>query len=300
MSIMNESPRVLYLCAGTQSSGSTLVSWCFLQHPDLDGVLDARFDALPIIPDKLSAPNPWVKFTIACFRFSEVQSHFEDEGYVVRPLLVVRDVRAVFNSLLKKKYGRNGITADDPPLRLRLRRFREDWDLFRQRGWPILRFEDFVEKPEAALREAAAAMGLRFDDAMLSWPKPLEQIADGKYGNATFTETRGANLVGSVKPAMARVATQNIPPDDLTWLEAHFAEMNAALGYAAHVQSTWAGDGARRAVPRFENTRRFERLQRQNRFFNSMGRRVGKLASDAASAVLSPLRDKPAGPSRET
>lgn len=300
MSFMTESQRVLYLCAGTQSSGSTLVSWCFLQHPDLDGVLDARFDALPIIPDKLSAPNPWVKFTIACFRFSEVQSHFEDEGYTVRPLLVVRDVRAVFNSLLNKKYGRNGITADDPPLRLRLRRFLEDWMMFRERGWPVLRFEDFVEKPQATLRDAAAGMTLRWNDAMLNWPKPLEQIADGKYGNVTFTENRGANLVGSVKPAMARVATHNIPPDDLEWMEEHFADMNAAMRYAAHVDSTWAGAEGRRAVPRFENTRRFERLQRQNRFFNSMGRRVGKLASDAASAVLSPLRDKPTGPSRES
>jgi len=103
--------RTLYLCAGTQSSGSTLISWCFLQRHDMDGVLDARFDHLPSVPEKLSAPLPWVKFTIACFRFSEVKSHFEDEGFTVKPLLVVRDVRSVFNSLIQKKYGRNGITA---------------------------------------------------------------------------------------------------------------------------------------------------------------------------------------------
>src|SRR5436305_1153439 len=115
--------RDLYLCAGLQSSGSTLVSWCFLQRADMDGVLDARFDHLPRIPTTLNAPLAWCKFTVACFRFSEVQHYLEDEGYVVHPLLVVRDVRAVFNSLIRKVYGRNGVTADDPPLRLRLERF---------------------------------------------------------------------------------------------------------------------------------------------------------------------------------
>src|SRR2546421_4373251 len=122
--------RPLYLCAGTQSSGSTLISWCFLQRSDMDGILDADYDVLPRMPEKLSAPLPWCKFTIAAFRFSDVQHHLEDEGWRVRPLLVVRDVRAVFNSLVTKTYGRNGTTADDPPIRLRLRRFPAAWATF--------------------------------------------------------------------------------------------------------------------------------------------------------------------------
>ena len=53
----------------------------------------------------------------------------EDEGWDVLPLLVVRDVRSVFRSLLGKDYGSNGITAEEPPLRMRLRRFEEDWNI---------------------------------------------------------------------------------------------------------------------------------------------------------------------------
>ena len=148
--------RQLYLCAGSQSSGSTLVSWCFLQRPDMDGVLDARFDMIPQVPPNLSRPLPWIKFTVACFRFSEVADFYADDGWSVRPLLVVRDVRAVFNSLITKPYGRNGTTADDPPIRLRLRRFLEDWRMFRDRGWPLMRYEDLIVEPEKTLKDASA------------------------------------------------------------------------------------------------------------------------------------------------
>ena len=123
-SIRMSRPQPLYLCAGLQSSGSTVVSWCFLQRADMDGVFDARNDILPEVPP-VATPLAWCKITISSFRFSEMKAYYEDEGYAVHPLLVVRDVRAVFNSLLKKHYGSNGITAEEPPLRMRLRRFRE-------------------------------------------------------------------------------------------------------------------------------------------------------------------------------
>ena len=259
--------RTLYLCAGTQSSGSTLISWCFLQRPDMDGVLDARFDHLPAVPQKLAAPLPWVKFTIACFRFGEVRSHFEDEGWTVRPLLVVRDVRSVFNSLIKKKYGRNGITADDPPIRLRLRRFLDDWRTFRDRGWPILRYEDFVLDPVKVLRDACGNLQLPWDDAMASWPKKLEQIADPGFGNETFVLSRGSSLAGTIKPSLGSVKTENIPRGDLAWMETTFAELNAAMGYPEHVSLPGGSSSLPdRAVPRFENTRRYERLRRRYRF----------------------------------
>jgi len=259
------SGRTLYLCAGAQSSGSTLISWCFLQRPDMDGILDARFDHLPDLPRTLSAPLPWVKFTIACFRFSEVQAHFEDEGFEVRPLLAVRDARSVFNSLIKKKYGRNGTTADDPPIRLRLRRFREDWQLFRQHQWPILRYEDFAAEPEKTLRDTCAKMGLPWDDAMTTWPKPLDRIAEPGFGNETFVLSRGNSLAATVKPVLASIKTQNIGAEDLDWLEAEFAEMNAAMKYPLHVSADSDASTPGRALPRFENTRRYERLRRKHR-----------------------------------
>ncbi len=266
--------KTLYLCAGTQSSGSTLVSWCFLQRHDMDGVLDARFDHLPAVPEKLSGPLPWVKFTIACFRFSEVMSHFEDEGWNVKPLLVVRDVRSVFNSLIQKKYGRNGITADDPPIRLRLRRFLDDWRLFRDRGWPILRYEDFTADPVKVLQTACDQLGVPWDDAMARWPKKLDQIADPGFGNETFVLSRGSSLQASIRPSLASVKTDHIPTGDLDWMQREFAEMNAALNYPAHVESQASQALGDRAIPKFENTRRYERLRRKyrfSRFFFNLG-----------------------------
>ncbi|HSZ56214.1 MAG TPA: hypothetical protein VK797_11170 [Tepidisphaeraceae bacterium] len=258
--------QTLYLCTGTQSSGSTLISWCFLQRHDMDGVLDARFDHLPSLPQNLSAPLPWVKFTIACFRFSEVRAHFEDEGWTVRPLLVVRDVRSVFNSLIQKKYGRNGITADDPPIRLRLRRFLEDWKLFVDRGWPLLRYEDFTNDPISVLRATCAELQVAWDEAMASWPKKLEQIADPGFGNETFVLSRGSSLQETVKPSLASVKTEHIPPGDLEWMEREFAEMNRRMNYPEHVPATADPALGQRAVPQFENTRRYERLRRKHRF----------------------------------
>jgi hypothetical protein len=232
----------------------------------MDGVVDARFDMLPQVPAKLSAPLTWVKFTVACFRFTEVSEYFEDQGWAVRPLLVVRDVRAVFNSLINKIYGRNGTTADDPPLRLRLRRFLDDWRVFRDRGWAMLRYEDLIADPEKTLQDACAALRLPWDEAMLTWPKAQEQIADAAFGNPTFVQSRGVGIRQTIRPSLAAVKTQNIPPADLEWIEREFAEMNRAMGYAEHVAPV-AQDPSlpSRAAPRFENTRRYERLLRKNR-----------------------------------
>ncbi len=149
--------RPLFLCAGLQSSGTTLVSWCFLQRRDMDGVLDGYGDILAEIPRHLPVPCTWCKFTITAFRLRDMVMRYEDEGWDVRPLLVIRDVRTVFNSLIAKPYGRNGVTAEEPPLRLRLLRFRDDWELFQSRDWPMIRYESLVSEPEEALGQACAA-----------------------------------------------------------------------------------------------------------------------------------------------
>jgi hypothetical protein len=281
--------RTVYLCGGTQSSGSTLISWCFLQRGDMDGILDADYDVLPRIPAQLSTPLAWCKFTIASFRFSEVASHLEDEGWRIKPLLVVRDVRAVFNSLVNKTYGRNGTTADDPPIRLRLRRFHEDWRLFRDRGWPMMRYEDFAAEPLRALRDACAALGLPWDEAMATWPKPLERIAVPDNGNVTFTQTRGVSLQESMKPTLAGMKTENVPRADLNWMERHFADMNAAMNYPAHVEPQAKESLPERLAPAFENTRRHKRLERKLRherrwrFFSSAGQSLRTLFMGASA-----------------
>jgi hypothetical protein len=277
-------PKPLYLCAGLQSSGSTIVSWCFLQRADMDGVFDARNDVLPEIPD-VATPLAWCKITVSSFRFSEMKAHYEDEGFTVRPLLVVRDVRAVFNSILKKHYGSNGITAEEPPLRMRLRRFREDWELFRANNWPQIRYETLVADAEPTLRRACDAMGLEWDPGMMTWPKQKDQIAAPRHGSPTFRQSLGNNFGETVKPSLADLRVGNIPPDDLAWLEAEFAEFNRAFGYPEHAPPaagvSWDGR-ERRAAPRWENTRRHRRSQRP---FTKFQAAVSRIADGVKGAV---------------
>jgi hypothetical protein len=250
----------LFLCAGLQSSGSTLVSWCFLQRADMDGVLDARFDMLPSVPPVKA--TAWCKFTIACFRFSEVMAHLQDEGWSITPLLVVRDVRSVFNSLITKTYGRNGTTADDPPIRLRLRRFKEDWELFREKGWPILRFESLLTEGQRPLEKACQELELPWDDGMIHWQKDASQIAAAGYGNETFIRNRKVSLAESIDPGQITLRIDKVPILDLEWMEREFAELNTAMGYPEHVPAVKA-NAPDRAVPGFEHTRRYERIARQ-------------------------------------
>jgi len=251
--------RRLYLCAGLQSSGSTLVSWCFLQRADMDGVLDARFDMLPTLP-VVSSPRLWCKFTVACFRFSEVADHFRDEGFDVSPVLVARDVRPVFQSMLTKSYARNGTTADDPPLRLRLRRFKADWQLFRDHNWPILRFESLCNDGEKTLRDACSAMELEWDDGMIHWKKAIGDIAAAGYGNETFLRNRQTSLAASIKPQVGPVKVNDVPPADLQWMEEDFAEFNRVMDYPEHLAADSPTSLPSRAVPSFEATRRYDRI----------------------------------------
>ena len=286
---MNE--RTLYLCGGLQSSGSTLVSWCFLQRPDMDGVLDAPFDSLPVVPQLHNGDRPWCKFTIACFRFADVKQHLEDDGWTIRPLLVARDLRAVFNSLVHKKYGRNGTTADDPPLRLRLRRFHEDWQLFRDQSWPILRYEDFAAAPVPTLRAACESLGLPWDDAMVTWPKDATEIAAASNGNATFAETRGLNLIDSIRPSLARVKTDQVPPADLEWMEEEFADMNASLGYPAHIPSQAPAEVPKRAIPTFDCTRKHSLARRAIRRYRRNRWLIALATLLLALTVLADVKD---------
>lgn len=251
----------LYLCAGLQSSGSTLVSWCFLQRRDTDGVLDARNDVIPHIP-AISRPRAWCKFTISSFRFTEMIGHFRDEGWEVHPVLVVRDVRAIFNSLLSKPYGSNGITAEEPPLRMRLRRFREDWEALKGRCAVVI-YERMLTGPQATLRKACDDLNIDWDPAMLEWPKPLAEIADPGHGSPTFRKSRGSNFGDTADLSLIAPRVDRIPPGDLDWIEEEFAEFNRDLGYPARVSPAGEnGHADPRAVPSWENTRRYRNAQK--------------------------------------
>jgi hypothetical protein len=252
--------KTLYLCAGPQSSGSTLISWCFLQRRDMDGILDANNDELSDLTRAGAAPFVWVKTTISSFRLSEQIAHYQDLGWDVRPLLICRDVREVYASLRTKEYGRNGTTAEDPPLRLRLRRFREDWDLFHDNDWPILRYDEFLKEPEPTLRTLCVKLHLPWDAAMLSWPKPRAAILDTRHGNETFRRNCGSDLPTSLQPAQRKqtpIERLRIPAVELDWLEHEFARFNHVNSYPAHVEiAPMSAAEDERAIPRYQVARR--------------------------------------------
>jgi hypothetical protein len=253
--------KALILCAGLQSSGTTLISYCFLQRADTNGVLDADNDLLPTIDSNLAQPYAWYKTTVSCFRQSEIAQYFRDAGWEVRTLLVLRDLRSVWASLRNKPYGRNGITAEDPPLRLRVRRFVDDWRSTLERGGATIRYEDFVATPTETLQQACAALGVPWDVSMLTWPKPPVQIADRKNGNGTFWNSRGANLMSSLGQCRGRSSELTLPAADLSWLETEFREFNYANGYPLMLKTGGGESGDETGdlrLPSFEVTRRYQ------------------------------------------
>ena len=260
---MEHDGPTLYLCAGLQSSGSTLVSWCFLQRPDLDGILDARNDVLLDAPPGWPAPRFWCKTTIVAFRLREQVLHYQDAGWNVRPLLVLRDVRRVFASLLAKSYFSNGLTAEEPPLRLRLRCFKDDWEWFRDLGLPMIRYESLVLDPVGVLKQTCAKLGLPWDSSMVGWPKRHPGAGFDGGGSQTFQQTRGQTWWDSVRPEMASLCVERIPAEDLEWLEDEFQEFNEAMGYVTHADKGVPAS-AGRAVATFHGTKRYRRLRRDH------------------------------------
>jgi hypothetical protein len=273
--------KLVFLCGAPQSSGSSLISWCFLQRGDCDGVLDARNDLLEEMPP-IRTTYAWCKFTISSFRLLDVKWHLEDGGWAVKPLLVVRDPRAVFNSLITKPYGRNGVTAEDPPLRLRTHRVYEDWKLARQHGWPVIRYEAFVQNAEQTLRVTCEQLGLPWDPAMLTWPKPREQIAAPGHGSKTFRSSRGGSLAETLQAEFSTLETSNIPLEDLRWMEREFADMLRDLDYPAHADATRCPPG--RAVPSLELSRRSEREKKPLVRFQNAVRRTWRKVRGTPSA----------------
>lgn len=258
--MMNAPENTLVLCGGLQSSGTTLISYCFLQRGDTDGVLDADNDLLPALDPRLARPVAWYKTTISSFRLSEIAQYYRDAGWDVRTLLVLRDLRAVWASLRKKSYGRNGITAEDPPLRLRLRRFVDDWRNAAATGTVLLRYEDFVKAPEHSLKHVCGQLGLAWDPAMIVWPKPAENIADRKNGNGSFWNTCGSNLLETLAQYQGKPDQQTLPAAELEWLEAEFRDFNKVSGYPLH-WNVGASDEPTSVIanePRFEVTRRYK------------------------------------------
>jgi hypothetical protein len=249
----------MILCAGLQSGGTTLISWCFLQRRDTNGVLDIPGDMIQPSFEKVKEPILWAKQTVVSFRWLDIYETYRDLGWEPEPLLIVRDARAVYSSLRKKPYGINGTTAEDPPLRMRFRRFLRDWELFRANGWPIIKFENFVQEPRAVLRKVCADLSLPWDEGMILWPKRLSEIAYFKERqNKTFEGSIEKNhLAAATLRDRAEVRIDGLPRSELEWLEETFSAYNSFHRYPQEVRPTLQEDiPVSMAAPRYEGTGR--------------------------------------------
>jgi hypothetical protein len=256
----------------------------------MDGYLDAHNDLFVQIPNELGTPLVWYKTTICCFRLTELMAHYQDSGWQVRPLLLVRDVRHVWNSLVRKPYGRNGTSSEDPPLRVRFRRFKEDWQHFRAAGWPILKFESFLAEPERALQDTCRSLGLSWDPSMITWPKTVADIANTRHGNETFRTSRGPCLTDTMREPSANLS--HVLPGDLHWLETEFKEYNQINGYPRSLPTSVSPLRlTQRAIPRYSVTRHSQRKARYRPvpWFMRKFNQVKRACTTALSACLSML-----------
>ncbi|MCP5132600.1 MAG: class I SAM-dependent methyltransferase [Gammaproteobacteria bacterium] len=183
-----EQPRKLYLCGGMQSSGSTLVSWCFLQRQDIDGVSDMHNTIIHQDFSRISSKNVWVKMTIGAFRLSEVADFYRAQGWDVIPMLVQRELSAVIPSLNRLRV--DGPTAEDPPFFIRIQRYLSDHEIAIKNRWPILIYENLISDPISELKRVCNLLNLDWDDYMVTWPKNEESIAYPALGSYSFHETR--------------------------------------------------------------------------------------------------------------
>ena len=254
--------RNLYLCGGLQGSGSSLVSWCFLQRHDLNGIFDTAHDMVPKLPDLPGSIHTWCKITTCCFRISELKDYYASLGWTVRPILVTRDVREVWSSLQNKQYGRNATTAEDPPLRLRMLRFLSDWQIAVEEGWTTIRYESLLSNPQQTLTSTCDSLELLWDQGMIDWPKHRDEIADARYGNVNFLASRTKGLLETIDLKHSGQLKGAIAEADLGWLEETFDKYNLACNYPDKRIPLESPHGY--AVADFEASRRSEWTRKAN------------------------------------
>lgn len=257
------SPK-LYLCGGLEESGASLVSWCFWQRAEMRALIALAGDVLPGFQPAPDGRATWMLATLNSFRLTEMAYHYRDLGWDVHPLLVVRDLRAVWAALVQKPAVHNGLTAEDPPLRMRFRRFVEDWELLRRMRWPMVRFEDLMSDAQRALREVSAGLELPWHDVMHRWPRPLKPLADAALPDAAFHRLRGQNLPETQMHYAREPLPDAVATADLEWLQTDFRQFNVENNYPLALEplQIW-GDLVPPRVASFEQTRRYDELHRK-------------------------------------
>ena len=254
---MSRKKRTMYLCAGLQSSGTTLISWCFLQRSDMDGILDANNDMFTDVPSVTRTPFTWLKTTISSFRMAEMVDHYQDLGWIVRPLLICRDVREVVffptaaraNAIWHQRHdrGRPAVAAEVSS------GFWKIGELFRDEGLAhSLSYDQFLINPKKVLRRRHKARNSTSPGTTPWWPgrKPRSAIMETeRHGNDTFRKNFGTNLWDSLKPTPKSPENLAIPSSEWFWLEKEFAQYNRVNGYLAHLSKGSTRQDARAVVP---------------------------------------------------
>ena len=139
--------------------------------------------------------------------------------------------------------------------------------MFREQGWPILKYEDFIEDERAALWEACRALALSWDEAMIVWPKKEQEIAYVDEPNRTFHRSLAVGSLPAAKIVdKAKIFLGHIPQSELTWLEAAFKTFNEYHDYPVQVHSEMRLSPAL-SPPAFENTRRYANSQEYERLW---------------------------------
>ena len=218
--------KTMILASGLQSGGTTLVSSCFLKHPDLDGVLDMASDRIEVNLSRVSTSLTWVKMTTVAFSWQEVAEVYAIEGFEVYPLLIVRNPFDAWASLKNKWYGLNSTTAEDPPLFLRFRRFLHDWQFFMQKGYPIIQFESFISNPEQALKRACKSLPIEFHSGMLEKDTDLSGIAYVTESNASFVDSLNKGISNQIA-----TRARSIDETEYAWILENMHELLAYYQY---------------------------------------------------------------------
>lgn len=65
----------------------------------------------------------------------------------------------------------------------RMERYVSDFLYFSRNQYPICRFEELVLNPKDTLRNLCERVGIRYQESMITWPKPERKILDRKWGN---------------------------------------------------------------------------------------------------------------------
>lgn len=198
--------KKIFLLEGLQSGGSSLVSTCFLQHPDANGILDLHhFNNLQgifkahrkeILKDFFMFKGKYfvVKFTCGHYNIHEMIESCDFLREKIIPVAITRDPRSVISSWLRRfgslKNVYSGYTGRDGRFWdtevkpwSRIIRFCEDISWYSKQGYPVVIYEKLCVDPEKTLMAVCDQIGMPYRRDMVTWTKSAHEIFNYSAGN---------------------------------------------------------------------------------------------------------------------